>query len=139
MEAKVTWQKGLSFSATADSGYQLPLGGKKEVGGLEDGFLPMELFAIGLAGCTAMDVISILEKMRQNVTDFEVKVHADRVNQHPKIFSKMNIEYIVTGKNIELTAVEKAVQLSEERYCPGQAILSKTANIQHTITIKESS
>jgi putative redox protein len=138
MDAKVTWQKGLSFTATADSGYQLPLGGKKAVGGLEDGFLPMELFAMGLAGCTAMDVISILEKMRQNVTDFEVKVHADRVNQHPKIFSDMNIEYIVTGQNIDKSAVEKAVQLSEERYCPGQAMLSKTAKIQHTITIKES-
>lgn len=138
MDAKVTWQKGLSFSATADSGFQLPLGGKKEVGGLEDGFLPMELFAIGLAGCTAMDVISILEKMRQNVTNFEVKVHADRVSQHPKIFSDMHIEYIVTGINIELPAVEKAVKLSEERYCPGQAILSKTANLQHTITIIES-
>lgn len=137
MDAKVTWSTGLSFTGTADSGYMIPLGGKKEVGGLEDGFLPMELFAMGLAGCTGMDVISILTKMRQEVTAFEVKVHADRVNTHPKIFSTMEIEYIVTGKNIDSSAVEKAVQLSEERYCPGQAILAKTAQISHKITIIE--
>lgn len=136
MDAKVTWKNGLSFTATADSGYLLPLGGKKEVGGNEDGFLPMEMFAIGLAGCTGMDVISILQKMKQDVTTFEVKVHADRVNQHPKIFSDINIEYILTGNNLDPKAVEKAVQLSEEKYCPGQAILSKTANITHLITIK---
>lgn len=135
MDAKVTWKNGLSFTATADSGYLLPLGGKKEVGGNEDGFLPMEMFAIGLAGCTGMDVISILQKMKQDVTSFEVKVHADRVNQHPKIFSDINIEYILTGNNLDPKAVEKAVQLSEEKYCPGQAILSKTANITHLITI----
>lgn len=135
MEAKVTWQKGLSFTGTADSGYELPLGGKKEVGGDEDGFLPMEMFAIGLAGCTGMDVISILQKMRQDVTSFEVKVHAERVNQHPKIFSDILIEYIFTGNNLDLKAVEKAVELSETRYCPGQAILEKTANISHKITI----
>lgn len=98
MDAKVTWKNGLSFTATADSGYLLPLGGKKEVGGNEDGFLPMEMFAIGLAGCTGMDVISILQKMKQDVTSFEVKVHADRVNQHPKIFSDINIEYILTDR-----------------------------------------
>lgn len=135
MDAKVTWKNGLSFTATADSGYLLPLGGKKEVGGNEDGFLPMEMFAIGLAGCTGMDVISILQKMKQDVISFEVKVHADRVNQHPKIFSDINIEYILTGNNLDPKAVEKAVQLSEEKYCPGQAILSKTANITHLITI----
>ncbi len=135
MDAKVTWINNLSFSGTADSGYMIPLGGKKEVGGNDDGFLPMELFAIGLAGCTAMDVISILKKMRQEVTSFEVKVHANRVDQHPKIFSDMLIEYILSGENLDPQAVEKAVTLSEERYCPGQAILSKTAQISHKITI----
>ena len=137
MDAKVTWKKGLSFTGTANSGYVLNLGGKKAVGGDEDGFLPMEMFAIGLAGCTAMDVISILEKMRQKVTAFEVKVHADRVDQHPKIFSDILIEYVVTGQNLDPSAVEKAVKLSEERYCPGQAILEKSANISHKITLIE--
>ena len=137
MEAKVTWHKGLSFTGTADSGFTLPLGGKKEVGGNEDGFAPMEMFLVGLAGCTGMDVISILAKMRQEVTNFEVKIHADRVDQHPKIFSEIMIEYIITGKNLDPKLVEKAVNLSETTYCPGQAILNKTANIDHKITIQE--
>lgn len=137
MDAKVTWKNGLSFSGTADSGYVLDLGGKKAVGGDEDGFLPMELFALGLAGCTGMDVISIMQKMRQKVTAFEVKVHAERVDQHPKIFSHILIEYIVSGHDLDSAAVEKAVQLSEERYCPGQAILEKTAEIKHKITLLE--
>lgn len=137
MEAKVTWHKGLSFTGTADSSFTLPLGGKKEVGGNEDGFAPMELFLVGLAGCTGMDVISILAKMRQEVTNFEVKIHADRVDQHPKIFSEIMIEYIITGKNLDPKLVEKAVNLSETTYCPGQAILNKTANIDHKITIQE--
>ncbi len=137
MDAKVTWFKGLSFTGSADSGYELPLGGKKAAGGEEDGFLPMELFAIGLAGCTGMDVISILQKMRQDVTSFDVKVHAERVNEHPKVFSDILIEYIFKGNNLDPKAVEKAVSLSEERYCPGQAMLEKTANISHKITILE--
>ncbi len=137
MDAKVTWHKGLSFTGTADSGYVLNLGGKKSVGGDGDGFLPMELFAIGLAGCTGMDVISIMEKMRQKVTAFEVKVHADRVDQHPKIFSNILIEYIVTGHDLDSSAVEKAVKLSEERYCPGQAMLEKSVEITHKITLVE--
>jgi putative redox protein len=100
MEAKVTWHKGLTFTGSADSGFTLPLGGKKAVGGDEDGFIPMEMFLIGLAGCTGMDVISILAKMKQEVTSFDVKVHADRVENHPKIFSDIMIEYIVSGKNL---------------------------------------
>ena len=137
MEAKVTWHKGLSFTGTADSGFTLPLGGKKDVGGNEDGFQPMEMFLVGLAGCTGMDVISILAKMRQEVTNFEVKVHADRVDQHPKVFSEIMIEYTITGKNLDPKLVEKAVTLSETTYCPGQAILIKTAKIDHKITILE--
>ncbi len=137
MKAKVTWQKGLSFTGTADSGYTLPLGGKKSVGGNEDGFLPMEMFLIGLAGCTGMDVISILAKMKQDVTNFEVKIHANRVNEHPKIFSDIMIEYIFTGKALDPKSVERAVTLSETKYCPGQAILNKSAEIDHKITILE--
>ncbi len=137
MDAKVTWHKGLSFTGTADSGYTLPLGGHKSVGGDEDGFLPMEMFLIGLAGCTGMDVISILAKMKQDVTNFEVKVHADRVEEHPKIFSDILVEYIVTGNNLDPVLVKKAVTLSETRYCPGQAILNKTAKIDHKITLLE--
>jgi len=87
MEAKVNWQGRLTFIGTADSGFSVGLGGDAAAGGDSDGFRPMEMLAIGLAGCTAMDVISILGKKRQEVTDFEVKVHAGRAQEHPKVFT----------------------------------------------------
>ena len=123
--------------APLSSGFVLPMGSSMESGGAEDGFRPMELLAIGLAGCTGMDVISILKKKRQQVTAFEVKVHAVRATVDPKIFTEMEIEYIVTGKAIDPQAVERAVELSETKYCSAQAMLSKAAKIGHVITIVE--
>lgn len=124
MNAKVTWQQGMSFQGSADTGFMVPLGASKDVGGQEDGFRPMELIATGLAGCTAMDVVSILRKKRQDVSAFEVVVHADRATEHPKVFTKAVIEYHVTGRAIDEAAVRRAIELSAERYCPAQAMLS---------------
>lgn len=136
MEAKVVWKSGLSFTGSADTGYQVPLGAEAAVGGDEDGFRPMELIAVGLAGCTAMDVISILKKKQQQVTAFEVQVHAVRTSEHPRVFTQAVVEYIVTGKDIDPAAVERAVELSETRYCPAQAMLVKAFPIEHKITIR---
>lgn len=122
MDAKVTWKQRLSFSGTADSGFSVPLGGEKSVGGDEDGFRPMELIATGLAGCTAMDVISILQKKRQQITALEVKVHTERASEHPKVFTSAVIEYIITGISVDEAAVRRAIELSAERYCPAQAM-----------------
>ncbi|WP_322506834.1 OsmC family protein [Anaerolinea sp.] len=137
MDAKATWKHGLSFEGWATSGFTVNLGAAPEVGGENDGFRPMELLLVGLAGCTAMDVISILEKKRQQVTGFEVRAHAERANEHPKVFTEITLEYIVTGHNIDPEAVKRAVELSENKYCSAQAMLGKTANIQHKITILE--
>ena len=137
MGAKVTWKSGFSFTATADSGFELPLGVSSEAGGADDGFRPMELLLVGLAGCTAMDVISILEKKRQQVTAFEVKTQGQRAADHPRIFTDIEIEYIVTGHNIDPAAVQRAVELSESKYCSAQAMLSKAASITNKITILE--
>lgn len=137
MEAKVTWKGGMSFDGTADTGFIVPLGAEPVVGGANDGFRPLELMAVSLAGCTAMDVISILRKMKQEVTAFEVRVQADRSGEHPKVFTAAVIEYIVTGKNLDPAAVEKAVNLSETRYCPAQAMLVKALPITHKISIQE--
>lgn len=137
MGAKVTWKSGFSFTATADSGFELPLGVSSEAGGADDGFRPMELLLVGLAGCTAMDVISILEKKRQQVTSFEVKTQGQRAADHPRIFTDIEIEYIVTGHNIDSAAVQRAVELSESKYCSAQAMLSKAARITNKITILE--
>lgn len=138
MDAKVSWHKGLSFTGSAAaSGYTLPLGADAKVGGLNDGFRPLELLAVGLAGCTAMDVISILEKKRQPVKAFEVRVHADQAEEHPRVFTRILIEYVVTGTGVEREAVERAVFLSETKYCPAQAMLRTAAPIESKITIVE--
>jgi len=130
MEAKVNWHGGLTFDATAETGFTVPLGAAAAVGGAEDGFRPMEMFAIGLAGCTAMDVISILTKKRQDVTDFEVQVYAEQAQEHPKTFTRAAIEYLVTGNNVDESAVVRAIELSTLRYCPAQAMLGKIMPIE---------
>lgn len=137
MESKATWKGDLTFVGSADSGFSLVMDTFKEVGGNESGFRPVELIAIGVAGCTGMDVISILKKKRQEVTAFEVLVHATRATEHPKKITHMVIEYVVTGKNIDPSAVERAVQLSEEKYCPSIATIRNNVTIENKIVIKE--
>ncbi len=125
MNAKVHWKGRMSFTGSADSGFEVQLGSNPEVGGDNDGFRPMELMAISLAGCTAMDVISILKKKRQEVSDFQVKVETDRAVQHPKVFTSAVIEYHVAGKDISESAVSRAMELSADSYCPAQAMLGE--------------
>jgi putative redox protein len=137
VDAKVTWRGQLSFQGTANTGFSVPLGAEAGVGGAEDGFRPLELIATGLAGCTAMDVISILQKKRQEVTAFEVRVHATRAEAHPKVFTSAEIEYHVTGRNVDEAAVLRAIELSATRYCPAQAMLSKVFPIQLKYSIYE--
>ncbi len=137
MDAKVIWKQRMSFEGTADSGFKIPLGTSSDFGGDDDGFRPLELLAIGLAGCTAMDVISILAKKKQEVKDFEVRVHADRASEHPKVFTHLAIEYVVSGKNLDQAAVERAVELSETKYCSAQAMFKKVAPMELKVTVKE--
>ncbi len=135
--AKVVWKSGLSFEGSADSGFTLPLDTTVEQGGQNSGFRPMELLLVGLAGCTGMDVISILKKKQQDVVSFEVSVQGERAQEHPRIYTHITIEYVIIGRGIDPAAVERAVQLSETKYCSAQAMLSKAAKIDHVITIKE--
>jgi len=125
MNAKVDWKGRMSFIGSADSGFEVQLGSSPEVGGDNDGFRPMELMAVSLAGCTAMDVISILKKKRQEVSDFQVKVETERADQHPKVFTSAVIEYHVAGKDIAENAVTRAMELSADAYCPAQAMIGK--------------
>lgn len=129
MDAKVTWDHGMTFAGTSNSGFIVPLGSSPEVGGENDGFKPMELMAISLAGCTAMDVISILRKKRQKISSYEVRVHADQAETHPRVFTQSAITYDITGQNIDEAAVKRAIQLSADRYCPAQGMLEKVMPI----------
>lgn len=137
MHAKVDWKGGMTFDGKADSGFRVNLDTDSEVGGSNNGFRPLELMAISLAGCTAMDVISILTKKRQNVTGFEVQVDAGRADEHPKVFTQAKIHYIVNGHNLDENAVIRAIQLSSERYCPAQAMLSSAFPMELRYSIFE--
>jgi putative redox protein len=120
----------MKLDGTADSGHKVPLSAKLSEGGDGSGFTPMELIATGLAGCTALDVISILTKKRQDVTDFEVQVHATRAAEHPKVFTRAVIEYLVTGRGIDEAAVLRSIELSATRYCPAHGMFKKVFPIE---------
>lgn len=137
MQASVVWSKGMSFTGSADSGFSVALGTDPSVGGDNDGLRPMELIAIGLAGCTAMDVISILRKKRQDVTGFEVKVTGERAAEHPKVFTSFAIHYVVRGREVAAAAVERAMELSRDTYCPAQAMFAQIAPITLSYEIVE--
>jgi putative redox protein len=130
LDAQVTWHGRLSFTGSADSGFSLPLGTSRALGGDEDGFRPMELIATGLAGCTAMDVISIMTKKHEVVTAFEVQVHARQAHDHPKVFTQALIEYFVTGHAVSEEALRRSIELSTSTYCPAQAMLSQVMGIE---------
>jgi len=137
MDAKVTWHQGLSFTGTADTGFEVPLGADPEVGGANDGFRPLELMAVSLAGCTAMDMVSILAKKKQDVTAFEVKVHTGQASEHPKVFTQAVITYLVTGHRVDEAAVLRAIELSATKYCPAQVMLGKVIPMELAYEIYE--
>ena len=137
MNAKAVWKGGMAFTGLNDDGYLIPMDASVNVGGQDLGFRPLQLLAIGLAGCTGMDVISILKKKRQDVTAFEVNAEVERASEHPKVFTRIILKYAVKGKNLDRQAVERAVELSETKYCGAQAMLNKTAEITHEIVVEE--
>lgn len=137
MHATVTWKSRLTFTGKADTGFQVTLGASPSAGGDDDGLRPMELIALGLAGCTAMDVISILRKKRQEVTRFEVGVEARQADEHPHVFTSIRLTYRVWGKEIDEKAVQRAIELSETKYCPAQAMLGQVVPIELTYEISE--
>jgi putative redox protein len=132
---RLTWNEGLSFNATDTLGHELLASNDKDENGQRRGFAPMELMALSVGACTAMDVISIMEKKRQQVNAFEIGVHTERVEEHPRIFSSLTIEYIVTGKDIDPAALERAIQLSADKYCSAQNIVGRSVDIQHKYKI----
>jgi len=135
MYAGVKWGGGLSFTGTARSGFEVKLGGSPSTGGSDDGFRPLELMGISLAGCTGMDVISILQKKRQEITGFEVRIDVEQVDAHPHVFTRIAVTYIVTGHEVDPEAVSRAIELSRDRYCPASAMLEKAVAIEHDYEI----
>lgn len=125
MEFKINWTGGMAFDGVSESGFVQKMDADTAVGGGNKGARPIEFLGLGLAGCTGMDVISILQKKQQPVKAFEILVHADRANEHPKVFTQAIIEYRITGRDVDPSAVLRAIELSAEKYCPAQSMLSK--------------
>ncbi|RIK18200.1 MAG: osmotically inducible protein OsmC [Anaerolineae bacterium] len=137
MDAVITLQDNFHFKAVADSGFVVDLDTRAPEGEMGRGATPMEMVMISLAGCTAMDVVSILRKKRQNMTEFEIRIHGDRATDHPKVFTDFEMEYVVRGVDIDPAAVERAIQLSMDTYCSVHAMLEKAAAIRTRFTIIE--
>lgn len=125
VEGRVTWVEDRRFLGRASSGHGIVV----DAGAEKVGPSPMELLLIGLAGCTASDVIGILEKKRQAVTGLEVIAQAERAEEHPRVYTSIAIEYIVHGHEVKAKAVEDAIRLSDEKYCSAAAMLGKVASI----------
>ena len=118
MKVTVNWKGDMIFAGETPSGFPVQMDSGSDFGGTNNGPRPMEMIALGLAGCTAMDVISILKKKRQEVTLFDVKMDAPRSQDHPKVFTSAVITYIISGKNISESAVLRAIELTSGKYCP---------------------
>ncbi len=137
-EAKVTWVgPGLRLVGEASSGPAIVLDHVLSEGERETGPRPMELLLIGLAGCTAMDVVSILQKKRQPFTGLEVRVTAERAEEHPRVYTQIHLEYVVRGKGVDPQAVERSIELSQTKYCSASAMLAKAAQITTSYRIVE--
>jgi putative redox protein len=125
MEAKVSWAGGVSFQAEAGTGHTVTLDGPPNLGGENLGARPMELLLMGLGGCTAFDVMTILKKARQDVTDCVAQLSAERADAVPSVFTKIHVHFVVTGRNLKEKHVARAIQLSAEEYCSASIMLEK--------------
>jgi putative redox protein len=132
----VNWEKGMAFEANVD-GFKLKLDTKDDHGDKKSGPTPKPLMMVALAGCTGMDVVSILEKMRVELKDFSVKIDGEITEEHPKHFTKMHIIYTFTGKDLPYDKLKKAIELSQERYCGVMASYRKAFDISYEIMIIE--
>jgi putative redox protein len=137
MVVRAKLETAMRFTATADSGHSVTLDAAGHAGGQNAGFRPMEMLLVGLAGCTGMDVISILRKKRQQVTGYEVHVEGVRAEENPMVFVDITVEHVVTGHQVQPEAVERAIELSEKRYCGAGAMLGKVARLTHVYRIVE--
>lgn len=137
MTAKAQLVGDMEFDVLGGSGHHITLDAAEHGGGHDRGFRPMEMLLVGLAGCTAMDVISILRKKRQHVTGYDVQVRGERAEDHPMVYKDITVEHIITGHGVDPSAVARAIELSETKYCGAGATLSKTANLKHTYRVIE--
>jgi putative redox protein len=139
MECKISWigNDGMTFAAETSSGHLVTMDGAPEGGGHNLAPRPMEMVLAGTGGCTAYDVVMILKKSRQEVKGCSVTLKAERASQEPKIFTQIHFHFIVTGRNLNPSTVERAITLSHEKYCSASIMLAKSAELTHSFEIVE--
>jgi len=137
MNISVNWIDGMLMVGKSHSGHSITMDGPPEIGGNNLGVRPMEMLLLGVAGCTMIDVVTTLKKMRQDLTNCETKLSAERAEEHPKVFTDIHIQFIVKGQDLDPKKVEKAITLSAEKYCSASIMLGKTASITHDFEIVE--
>jgi putative redox protein len=131
MKAKITWINGRAFLGESGSGHAVVMDGAPEAGGRNIGVRPMEMLLLGLGGCTAFDVVMILERAREKVTGCEVELDGERAAEEPRVFTAVKFIYTIRGKNLKPAMVERAVNLSTEKYCSASKMFEKTAKLTH--------
>ncbi|MGE4616882.1 MAG: OsmC family protein [Gammaproteobacteria bacterium] len=137
MKSTIKWVDGAMFVGESGSGHAVVIDGPPEAGGRNLGIRPMELVLSGLGACTAFDVVSILKKSRQKVTDCRVELDAERADEVPKVFTRIHIHFVITGQDLKAAAVERAIELSAEKYCSATIMLSASVEISHDFEIVE--
>lgn len=138
MQARIKWVDGVMFVGETGSGHAMVMDGPSDSGGRNLGPRPMEMLLLGMGGCTAFDVLTILQKGRHNVADCVAEINAVRADTIPKVFKKIHVHFIVTGQGLKEEAVKRAIQLSAEKYCSASIMLGKSVEITHDFEILES-
>ena len=137
MQARVKWVENVCFVGESETGHALVLDGAPESGGRNLGMRPMELLLIGMGACTSFDVVTILKKARQPITDCVAEISAERADSIPKVFTKIHVHFVVTGNGLNPAQVERAIKLSAEKYCSASLMLGKVAEVTHDFEIRE--
>ena len=137
MQARVKWVQDATFIGESGSGHAVVMDGPPDHGGRNLGVRPMEMLLLGMGGCTAFDVVHILKKSRQPVTDVVTEIEAERADEEPKVFTRIHVHFIVTGNGLDEKRVSRAVSLSADKYCSASIMLGKTADISHDYEIRE--
>jgi len=137
MQARVKWVQDATFIGESGSGHAVVMDGPPDHGGRNLGVRPMEMLLLGMGGCTAFDVVHILKKSRQPVTDVVTEIEAERADEEPRVFTRIHVHFIVTGIGLDDKRVRRAVSLSADKYCSASIMLGKTADISHDYEIRE--
>ena len=137
MKARVKWVEDMMFMGESGSGHAVVMDGPPDLGGKNMGIRPMEMMLLGLGGCTSFDVMLILQRSRQEVVDCVAELSAERAETDPKVFTKIHIHFVVTGKDLKEKMVKRAVELSATKYCSASIMLSQTVDISHDYEIVE--